>query len=102
MNVATTLSTLPFTSASFITMVVSTGAAPSVGAVDAHDNRLPDASRMPPALVARETVNVPTAVLAAPAPSLRLRVAVEPETATDARVPAEGTLASAQGVVPAV
>ena len=46
-------------------MVVSTGAAPSVGAVDAHDDRLAAASRMPPALVARVILNEPSAVVAA-------------------------------------
>ena len=54
---------------------------------------------MPVALAARATVNVPTAVSAAPAPSVMVSVAVAPEVETDASVPPEGTaVASRSGV----
>ena len=97
-----TWSTLPLPFASCITIAVRTGAAPSVGVVAAKVDWLLAASRMPLALVARAMVKVLTAVSAAPAPSLRVRVAVVPATATEARVPALGMLASVQGAVPAV
>ena len=54
---------------------------------------------MPVALAARAILKVPTAVLAAPAPSLIVRVAVVPEVETAASVPALGTLVSVQGAV---
>src|SRR4051812_48064019 len=82
--------------------VKRTGLAPSVGAVAAHEVRLAKTSRMPPALVASVIVNDPTAVVAAPAPSLRFSVAVAPDTATDARVSVDGAEVSVHPVLPAV
>ena len=71
----------------------------SVGAVEAREDWLPAASWMPVALAARTTLKVPTAVLAAPAPSLIVRVAVVPAVETAASVPALGMLVSVHGVV---
>ena len=73
--------------------------APSVGAAAANEDWLPAASRMPVALAARATVNVPTAVFAAPAPSVIVSVAPAPEVATLASVPPLGTFASVHGAV---
>ena len=56
---------------------------------------------MPVALVASATVKEPTAVFAAPAPSVIVSVAVLVATATLASVPPLGTLASVHGAVPA-
>ena len=58
-------------------------------------------SRMPAEFALKPTVNVPTAVLAAPAPSASVSVATAPLTVTDASDPAEGTLASAHEDTPA-
>src|SRR3954469_12686816 len=63
-------------------IVTGTGLAPSAGAPAANDARLAAASRTPAALVARATVIDPTAVSAAPVPSVRVRVAVADDTAT--------------------
>ena len=97
-----TWSTLPLALASSMLSVTNTGLAPSVGAVDAHDVRLAAASRIPPALAANVTLNDPSAVVAALAPSLSVSVAVEPDTATDASVAADGAEVSVHPVLPAV
>ena len=52
--------------------------------------------------MARATVNEPTVVSAAPAPSVRSRVAVVVATVTEESVPPEGTSVRVQGVMPAV
>src|ERR687888_2424496 len=57
---------------------------------------------MPFGLAARATLNDPTAVSAAPDPSVRVNVTVVPTTLTDETQPPEGTPASVQGDVPAV
>ena len=102
MNTAVTWSTLPLALASSMLNVNRTGLAPSVGAVDAHDVRLAAASRIPPALAANVTLNDPSAVVAALAPSFSVSVAVEPDTATDANVAADGADVSVHPVLPAV
>ena len=79
--------------------LMRTGVAWSAGAVAAKDDWLPAASRMPLALAARATLKVPTAVLAAPAPSVIVRVAVAPAVETAASVPALGTFVSVHGAV---
>ena len=93
---------MPFAFASFITIAVRTGAAPSAGAVAPKLDWLPAASRIPVALVASATVKLPTAVFAAPAPSVIVSVAVVVATATLASVPPLGTFASVHGAFPAV
>ena len=102
LNVTVIWSTFPLPFTSFITIAVSTGAMPSLGAVAAKLARFPAGSRIPAALLARVTVNEPTVVSTAPAPSDTVSVAVEPATATLASVPPLGTFASVQGAVPAV
>src|SRR5207244_5988166 len=90
---------LPLPSTSFIASVpaTSTGFAPSAGEEAAKEERLPAASRMPAALVARATVKAPTAVSGAPAPSLMVRVATAPEAETEASEPPLGTDGSGDG-----
>ena len=102
-KVACTRSTLPFAVTSCMTSMPATrtGLAPSAGPVAANEERLPAASRIPVALVARATVKEPTAVSGAPAPSVIVSVATADETETEASVPPEGTFASVHGVVPA-
>ena len=97
-----TWSTLPLALASSMLSVTNTGLAPSVGAVDAHNVRLAAASRIPAALAANVILNDPSAVVAAPAPSLSVRVAVLPDADTEASVAPEGAAASVHGTVPAV
>src|SRR4051794_31378468 len=82
--------------------VDSTGLGPAGGGVGAPEGGVGETGRMPPALGGRVMVNDPTAVVAAPAPSLRVSVAVAPDTATDARVSVEGAEVSVHPVVPAV
>ena len=80
---------------------VGTGPAPSAGALGA-ELALPAASRIPFPFAASPIVNEPTAVSFAPLPSFKFRVAVDPETVTDASVPPDGTLLSVHGLMPAV
>ena len=63
--------------------------------------RFAAASRIPVAFEASARVKLPTAVFAAPAPSVIVSVAVAPATDTLASVPPLGTFASVQGAVPA-
>ena len=56
---------------------------------------------MPAVFAASATLNVPTAVFAAPAPSVMVNVAVVPLTTTDDSDPAEGTLVNVHGTIPA-
>lgn len=81
---------------------VGTGPALSAGAVAANEDRLPLASRIPVAVAARATVRLPTVVSAAPVPSVMVKVARVPATATDASVPPDGTPLSVHGALPAV
>ena len=71
----------------------------SVGAVEPKEDWLPAASRMPVALAASVTRKAPTAVLAAPAPSVIDRVAVAAAVETAASEPALGTVVSVHGAV---
>ena len=101
-KVAVTRSTLPLGVAglaSNISSAVRTGAALSAGAVAANEDRLSAASRMPAAFWARATVNEPTAVFVAPAPSFSTSVAVEPLVETLARVAPLGAFESVHGPV---
>jgi len=54
---------------------------------------------MPVPLAARATVKAPTAVFAAPPPSVIVSVAPVPDVATPASVPPLGTFASVHGAV---
>src|SRR5205807_248889 len=74
----------------------------SVGASERKDDRLPLASATPGEVDARATVNVPTEVSGGPAPSAKVRVAVEAAAPTEVKDPPEGTPLSVQGVTPAV
>src|SRR5213594_3282408 len=78
-------------------MSIGTGPARSSGAVGPNDAGSGSGPTMPSGLAANATVNVPTAVLGAPAPSVRWSVAVLPETSTDDSEPLDGTFASVHG-----
>ena len=82
--------------------VTGKGAALSSGAVGPNDDRLSAASRTPPAAAARATVNEPTVVSAAPAPSASVTVRVVVEIVTALTVAPEGAPARVTGAVPAV
>jgi len=101
-NSIVTRSTFPLTSESNICRFTTVGAARSSGGVGLNCAVCPALSRTPAALAASETVNAPTAVSGAPAPSFSANVAVEPATATAVRVPPDGVFVSVHGVVPAV
>src|SRR4051812_7691289 len=64
-----------------------------------HDDWLPTASRTPDALAANAIVNPEVDVFGAPAPSVNVNVTVDPDRATEASVPPEGTPASVHGAV---